>query len=219
MGFRPFTSESYAEGDRPDAWRDVLAAVGLQPAAAGFYDGHATAFHRNATGVALTRISAGSQGVAPLPPSGEGLPISLLPVEDGVVLRQGSGHRIVPVGHLLLLPRSGDWSVVFQRDMRAIVLSVTSAALQGRITGKSRFGEARVVAPGGLTEVFSRMLDATARTLETLADVEWAAVAQSLADLLLTFTHQLAGPASDSSHTATHAAILHRICQTIERRL
>src|SRR3954468_24058955 len=47
MGFRPFTSESYAEGDRPEAWRDVLAAVGLQPAAAGaFYDGHATAFHR-----------------------------------------------------------------------------------------------------------------------------------------------------------------------------
>lgn len=220
MGFRPFTSESYAEGDRPEAWRDVLAAVGLQPAAAGaFYDGHATAFHRNATGVALTRISAGSQGVSPLPGSGDSLPIALLPVEDGVVLRQGSGHRIVPVGHLLLLPRSGDWSVVFQRDMRAIVLSVTSEALHGRITGKLKFGEARVVAPGGLGDVFSRMLDATARTLETLTDVEWAAVAQGLADLLLTFAHQLAAPTSDAGHSATQAAILHRICQTIERRL
>ena len=48
------------------------------------------------------------------------LPIALLPIEDGVVLRNGASHRIVPVGHLLLLPRSGDWSVVFQRDMRAI---------------------------------------------------------------------------------------------------
>jgi acetamidase/formamidase/AraC-like DNA-binding protein len=220
MSFRPFTSESYAEGDRPDAWRDVLAAVGLQPASAGaFYDGHATAFHRNATGVALTRISAGSQGVSPLSLAGDSLPIALLPVEDGVVLRQGSGHRIVPVGHLLLLPRSGDWSVVFQRDMRAIVLSVTSEALHGRITGKLKFGEARVVAPGGLADVFSRMLDATARTLESLTDVEWAAVAQGLADLLLTFAHQLTAPTSDARHTATQAAILHRICQTIERRL
>lgn len=220
MSFRPFTSESYAQNDRHEAWRDVLSAVGLQPASSSaFYDGHATASHRNAVGVALTRISAGSQGVAPLPHSGDGLPIALLPLEDGVVLRQGESHRIVPAGHLLLLPRGGDWRVVFQRDMRAIVLSVTSEALHGRITGKSRFGEARVVAPGGLTEVFSRMLDAAARTLETLADVEWAAVAQSLADLLLTFTHQLAGPASDASHTATQAAILHRICQTIERRL
>jgi len=220
MSFRPFTSESYAEGDRPDAWRDVLAGVGLQPASAGaFYDGHATAFHRNATGVALTRISAGSQGVSPLSLAGDSLPIALFPVEDGVVLRQGTGHRIVPVGHLLLLPRSGDWSVVFQRDMRAIVLSVTSEALHGRITGKLKFDEARVVAPGGLADVFSRMLEATARSLDSLTDVEWAAVAQGLADLLLTFAHQFAAPTSDAGHTATQAAILHRICQTIERRL
>src|SRR6187399_3161395 len=62
MSFRPFTSESYARDDRPEAWRDVLAAVGLQPAAStAFYDGHSTASHRNAPGVALTRISAGSQ--------------------------------------------------------------------------------------------------------------------------------------------------------------
>ena len=219
MSFRPFTSESYAQNDRPEAWRDVLGAVGLQPAASVFYDGHATASHRNAVGVSLTRISAGSQGVSPLTQSGDGLPIALLPTEDGVVLRQGASHRIIPSGHLLLLPRSGDWRVVFQHDMRAIVLSVTPEALHGRLTGKSRIGEARVVAPGGLHEVFCRMLDATARTLETLSEVEWAAIAQSLADLLLTFTHQLAGPASDASHTATQAAILQRICQTIERRL
>jgi len=194
MSFRPFTSESYAQDDRPDAWRDVLGAVGLQPASGNaLYDGHATASHRNAVGVALTRMSAGSQGIGPLSPSADGLPIALLPIEDGVVLRQGASHRIVPVGHLLLLPRSGDWSVVFQRDMRAIVLSVTSEALHGRIAGKSKFAEARVVAPGGLADVFSRMLDATARTLEALDDVEWAAVAQSLVDLLLTFAHRLAG--------------------------
>jgi hypothetical protein len=220
MSFHPFTSESYAQDDRPEAWRDVLSAVGLQPASgSSFYDGHATASNRNATGVALTRISAGSQGVAPLPQSYDDLPIALLPIEDGVVLRCGTGHRIVPVGHLLLLPRSGDWSVVFQRDMRAIVLSVSSDALHGRITGKPRFGEPRVVAPGGFADVFSRMLDATARTLETLTDVEWTTVAQSLVDLLLTLAHGLSAPPSDTNNSATQAAILHRICQTIERRL
>ncbi len=81
---------------------------------------------------------------------------------------------------------------MFQRDMRAIVLSVTSEALHGRIARQIEAGERRAwSAPSGLADVFSRMLDTTARTLETLADVEWAAVAQSLVDLLLTFSHQV----------------------------
>jgi acetamidase/formamidase/AraC-like DNA-binding protein len=220
MSFRPFTSESYAQDERPEAWRDVLNAVGLQPASgSSFYDGHATASHRNAAGVALTRLSAGSQSIAPLPQSNEDLPIALLPIEDGVVLRCGAGHRIVPVGHLLLLPRNADWSIVFQRDMRAIALSVSLDALHGRIAGKPRLGEPRAVAPGGFADVFSRMLEATARTLDTLTDVEWVAVAQGLVDLLLTLAHGLSAPASDTNNSATQAALLHRICQTIERRL
>jgi acetamidase/formamidase/AraC-like DNA-binding protein len=220
MSFRPFTSESYAQADRPEAWRDALSTVGLRPASAyTFYDGHATASHRNTAGLALSRISAGSQGISPLPHAGEALPIALLPMEDGVALRQGSEHRIVSVGNLLLLPRSGDCSVIFQRDMRAIVLSVTSEALHGRLTGKLRFDEARVVGPGGLGDVFARMLDAAARSLEALSEVEWTAVAQSLAELLLTLSHELSGRASDTNKTATQAAILHRICQIIERRL
>jgi acetamidase/formamidase/AraC-like DNA-binding protein len=220
MGFRPFTSESYAQDDRPDAWRHVLGAVGLRPASSGaLFDGHATASHRNAAGVALTRISAGSQSVSSAQHSAAGLPIVLLPNEDGVVLREGGSHRIVPAGHLLLLPRNGDWCVVFQRDMRAIVLSVTSEALQGRIAGKTSFNESRVVTPAGLADVLLHLLGATSRTLETLTDPEWSIVAQSLVELLLTLTHQLAGPATDASSTATQAAILHRICQTIERRL
>ena len=219
MSFRPFTSESYAQDDRPEAWRDVLAAVGLRPAAVHAFDGHATASHRQTAGVALTRMAAGAQGIAPLVQTNEDLPIALMPLEDGMVLKSGHGHRIVPVGHLVLLPRSGDWSIVFQRDMRAIVLAVTSEALHGRLSGKPRLGESRVVPPGGFADVFARLLDATARTLDNLGDAEWNAIALSLVDLLLTLAHQLAASAPDAGSSATQAALLHRICQTIERRL
>ena len=67
MSFRPFSSESYAEHDRPEAWRDVLSTVGLQPLSTSpFYSGHATASRRNARGLTLVKLAAGSQGVAPL---------------------------------------------------------------------------------------------------------------------------------------------------------
>ena len=65
MSFRPFTSESYAEPDRPEAWRDVLNTVGLQPLSAPtFYAGHATASRRSTKGVTLVKLAAGSQGLA-----------------------------------------------------------------------------------------------------------------------------------------------------------
>jgi acetamidase/formamidase/AraC-like DNA-binding protein len=220
MSFRPFTSESYSEHDRPEAWRDVLNAVGLQPASdKGLYGGHATASRRSAEGVALVRLSAGSQAIAPLGQSADDLPIVLLPIEDGVALRTGSGHQIVSVGHLLLLPRRGGWSVTFQRDMRAVVLSVTADAFHGRRAGKPGFDDVRVVAPGGFAEVFSRTLEAAAQSLEALSDLEWAAVARSLADLSATFPAPRATAAADPGGTATQAAILHRICQVIERKL
>jgi acetamidase/formamidase/AraC-like DNA-binding protein len=216
MSFRPFTSESYSEDARPEAWRDVLSAVGLQPSAgSALHTGHATASRRNAEGVALARLAAGPQAVSPLPHPAHDVPIVLLPVDDGVTLRTTAGHQIISVGHLLLLPRKGDWSVAFQRDMRAVVLSVTSDAFHGRKVGKPVFNEVRVLSSGGFTEVFLRTLESAARNLETLSDTEWAAVAQGLADLLPTFV----APTTEAGGTATQAAILHRLCQTIERKL
>src|SRR6202158_6175557 len=188
MSFRPFTSESYSEDARPGAWRDVRSAVGLQPSvASAVHAGHATASRRSAEGIVLARLAAGPQAVSPLRHLADAVPIVLLPAEDGITLRTAGGHQIISVGHLLLLPRKGDWSLSFQRDMRAVVLSVTSDAFHGRKVSKPVFDEVRVLPPGGFTEVFSRTLESAARNLETLSDTEWLAVAQGLADLLPIF--------------------------------
>ncbi|WP_092149615.1 acetamidase/formamidase family protein [Bradyrhizobium sp. NFR13] len=221
MSLRPFTSESYSEDDRPEAWRDVLSSIGLQPTAATTtHHGHATAVRRTFEGIALAKLSAGAQAISPLSDLASDHPLVLLPLEDGVGLKTVAGHQIVAAGHLLLLPRKGDWSVAFQRDMRAVVLSVTSDPLHSRRASAPAIADVQIVGPGGFGDVFARMMEQAARNLETLSDAEWSAVAQSLADLLPTFTRQLAEPMADlNSGTATKAATLHRLCQTIERRL
>jgi acetamidase/formamidase/AraC-like DNA-binding protein len=221
MSLRPFTSESYSEDDRPEAWRDVLGSIGLQPTAATTtHHGHATALRRTFEGIALAKLSAGAQAISPLSDLASDHPLVLLPLEDGVALKTAAGHQIVAAGHLLLLPRKGDWSVSFQRDMRAVVLSVTSDPLHSRRASAPAIADVQIVGPGGFGDVFARMMEQVARNLETLSDAEWLAIAQSLADLLPTFTRQLAEPTADlNSGTATKAATLHRLCQTIERRL
>ncbi|MCP1837020.1 acetamidase/formamidase/AraC-like DNA-binding protein [Bradyrhizobium sp. USDA 4532] len=219
MRLRPFTSESYSEGDRPEAWRDVLASVGLQPTVAtSTHAGHAIAVRRSFQGVTLARLSAGQQSVSPRTDAVADHPLVLLPLEDGVALKTTTGYQIVAARHLLLLPRAGDWSVSFQREMRAVVLSVTSepahrhrATLQG--------GEVRVLQPGGFGRVFAQMMELAARDLDALSDVEWTALARSLADLLPTFMRQHGETAGDRGGGASKAATLHRLCQTVERSL
>ena len=221
MSFRPFTSESYSEDDRLEAWRDVLGAVGLQPSAASTGQTgmrrHRAATPRASCWPGWRRGRKSSRRCRDL---ADDVPIVLLPLEDGVTLRTSTGHQIVSVGHLLLLPRKGDWSVSFQRDMRAVVLVGDIGGLswpQGRQAGiRRRSGCWR---PAASPRSFSRTLESAARNLEALSDAEWTAVAQTLAELLPTFVRQLLAPTPEAGGTATQAAILHRLCQTIERKL
>src|ERR1700742_2627901 len=164
MNFRPFTSESYAEPDRLEAWRDVLNTAGLQPQSnPTFYTGHATASRRSAKGVTLLKLTAGAQGIAPLAGGNDdALPIAVLPTEDGVVLHSG-GHQIIPAGHLLILPPHGDWSLFFQRDLRAIALYVTGEAFGGRKIGAVGWIEPRSLAPQGFTGFLARAIASAAQ--------------------------------------------------------
>jgi len=220
MTLRPYTSESYSEGERPEAWRDVLASIGLRPTAVTtIHAGHATAVRRSFQGVTLARLSAGPQAVSANADRMSDHPLVLLAMEDNVALKTAAGHQIVASGHLILLPSVGDWSVAFQRDMRAVVLAITPEPSHGRRTAIPG-GEVRVLAPGGLGNVFAQMMELGARDLEALSDPEWSALAQSFADLLPTFMRPQGDVAGElSGGTATKAATLHRLCQAVERRL
>jgi acetamidase/formamidase/AraC-like DNA-binding protein len=213
MSIRPFTSESYSEVDRPGAWADVLGVVGLRPASSSTHYGHATALYRNAGGVVLARLTAGSQTLSAIKRSND-LPLIVVPLEDGMVLRSAATHHIVPVEHVAVLPRTEDWMITFQRDMRALVLSVGADAFGGRKISPSEFGSARALPNKGLAEVVARLLETTSNSFETLTETEWAVIAQTPAELVLTLVHQVRDTA-----VATGTALLNRICQTIERQL
>ena len=69
MSIHAFTSESYSENDRIEAWQDVLGGFGLRSASlSAKYGEHATALSRaSLDGVGLMRFAAGPQVFSPLP--------------------------------------------------------------------------------------------------------------------------------------------------------
>jgi acetamidase/formamidase/AraC-like DNA-binding protein len=217
MSIRPFTSESYSEAERPGAWEGVLSAVGLRAYSTPQLYGHATALFRESAGVILARLAAGPQTLSAVK-RGAGLPIILLSKEDGAVLRSGNAHHIVPTGHLLILPSGADAQVLFQRDLRAVVLSVAAEAFHGRKTSPPFAGTARTVAPQGFPKIVAALLEVASGSMETLADVEWKTVSENLAELALALIHQGEEHIGETGSIG-QAALLHRICLAIERAL
>ncbi len=197
----------------------MLAAVGLQPSAAtNDHRGYATASRRGAEGVILAKLSAGSQAVSRLQHLADDMPLVLMPVEDGVVLEAGGGHQIVSAAHLLLLPRRGDWSVTFQRDMRVIVLSITSEAFHGRIAERTRLRRSQ----GNAARRLHRCLHAHARGDGAVARdvIRCRMVCRRPKSCRSAANFYASSQARDRfSGTATQAAILYRVYQTIERKL
>ncbi len=217
MSIHLFTSESYCEVGRAEAWQDVLGGFGLQSQPISIvHGGHATALSRAALdGVGLMRFAGGPQIFSPLPRRSE-LPILLMPAEDGAVLKAGGSPQTIAAGRMVMLPRHGDWRVAFHRDMRAIVLSVTTEAFGGRKISYPACREAMIVAPDGLADVLRHMLEAAAEALETLPAEAWNTIGLSLAEMLLTLARQKSPRAKA---VGIRPALLQRIYDAIERKL
>ncbi|HEY3677258.1 MAG TPA: acetamidase/formamidase family protein, partial [Bradyrhizobium sp.] len=220
MSIHAFTSESYSQNDRIEAWQDVLGGFGLRSSPlSAKYGEHATALSRaSLDGVGLMRFAAGPQVFSPLPRRAE-LPILLMPAEDGAVLKAGGSPQTIPSGRILLLPRQNDWRVTLHRDMRAIVLSVTAESFGGRKISLPECRDATIIPSGGLADVLGPTLEAAAEALETLSPEAWNTIRLSLAEMLLTLSRQKSSSAADATGVGTQAALLQRIYDTVERKL
>jgi len=208
LGARPFTSESYARCERPALWRDVLASTGLSPSSPlADYDGYATAVQRSAGPVTLTRLAADAQRLRPLAAPVETTPLAFLAGEDCLVRPERGPEIALPRGGLILLPRARPWAITAPGGVHAVVLAL------GPVPAAPRLDEARLAPPGGLAEVVAQAMEAAAKGLETFEEAEWRAVADALGDLFLTLAHGLAAAGG------AQAALLHRIHQSLERRL
>lgn len=220
MNVHSFSSESYTNQGRNAAWGEFLSAFGLASTLreeAGPL--HAAAAMRGSPErTIVARLSATEQVLSPVRQRA-GPPLVLLSLEDHAQLRADGSVMTMQSGDMAILPRMGDWRLVLGQAWRAIGVSVNASAFASRKIAAIDFGAARIAPRAGLANILSQTLQAASESLETFSPADWAAVEQSVSSMLLTLLCQSAGPGAELSNTAARAALVHRICQSIERRL
>ena len=220
MGMHSFSNESYSTEDRSAVWCAFLGEFGLVSKVTddGCFLNAAAAMRGSAEGAIIARISSSSQIFAParqIP----GLPLVMLSLEDHAELKMGKIVSSVSAGDIVILPRQGDWQMAMHGVCRAVALSVNASAFASRKISAIDFGAARVVKRQGLAAILAQTMEASAQALATFLPAEWAAIEQSLSGLLLTLLCRPDAHGAEPGNTASRAALVHRICQTIEGRL
>lgn len=220
MNVRQFVSEAYTQGTRRGAWQDLLAEIGLRSDLCDTdFDAFATAALRGSSdSVLVAHLTAEPQMLA-CRPSRDRLPVILAPLDEGARIETADTSVAVAPGSLLALPHEGAWQVSFAKGVRMVTFSISETFFNGRRTGLSPLRRPQVFESEGLAAVFFQTLKTAADEMDYLSPAEWNTVEQSLGDLFLTLLAQAeTGGGADAQGVAT-AALLHRVTQTIERRL
>ncbi|PVB60847.1 acetamidase/formamidase family protein [Labrenzia sp. 011] len=220
MNIRQFVSESYPLDTRGNAWRDILATLGLRSdSPEQDFDHFAAAVIRGqADGVLLGSLTATAQSLSPLARRGR-MPLVMMPLDEAVEVAAEAGRFVIEPGEAVILPADKTWDAFLRQNTNFAVFSLSETVLHGQRFGLSPLASPFHVAATGLGKVFLQSLRAAASELDGLSDLEWQSVEQVIADLYLTVIVSLSSAAADAGVNASQAALFSRLTMAIERRV
>ena len=214
-----FTTESYPDHRRLEAWRDALGKLSIEaPDAAGARDVFATAqAMESPLGIVFAQIASGPQRLSYS--DDPGIIWLALHCEGQAVLREAGRSSPIAVGDLVYGTAGAPAELLFATSFRQLLVRVPRAAIGARLVAPPAPRVGRLSGRSGLGRVFAQLLASVADTIDTLDADAIRPIEVAVAEFL---SVSLAGDRDVGTlmgATATQTATLNRICQKIEARL
>jgi acetamidase/formamidase/AraC-like DNA-binding protein len=216
-----FSSEAYLEGDRENAWREALASASILssdlPAHSRFF-GLLTAL-RTPHHSDYLYLASRRQTFA-LANSESQTVLLILVIE-------GSGSVVQPPGQTLSFT-AGDFifgsqkqgaQFGFDGDFRALFLRVPRSILVPRLLAPAPSALELIPGQSGFAKVFGDLLGSVISNLSSLTLEQLRAIEATVVEFLATSVVSEGDVKMLGGVTGRRAGVLHRIAQTIERRL
>ena len=221
LGVWSFSTEAYLQADRKDAWRHALENLSLELTslvessrffglATALRTPHDSEYHYIASKAQAITIAKSQPSAAML-----------------VLVIEGAGSIIQPKGPSLTFsggdfvfgPVKAQAQFGFEEDFQAIFLHMPRTLLVPRLLAP--MPQELTLAPGqsGFAKVFGDLLGSVTENLETLTLEQLRAIEATVTEFLATSVVSEGDVTMLGGVTGRRAGVLHRIAQTIERRL
>ncbi len=213
-----FSTDSYPPRERAAAWGDAMHRLGLPVgdlAESAPPDASVTLL-TSALGMEFALIDAGAQTISgrrtDLPAA-----VWLAVLLKGEASLQGDGaEREMAVGDIAYGPTGRAATLVMKTSCRLLFIRVPRVALDHRLVSVRGLKIGLLQAEGGVVEIFSGLLTATADALPELTEDQLRPVELALTEFLAASLAELSAGDTADAGLSPH---LHRICQTIETML
>jgi acetamidase/formamidase/AraC-like DNA-binding protein len=214
-----FTTESYPDHRRFDAWRDVLGQLSIEAhdavdARAIFATAHAM---ESPLGIVFAQIASGPQRLSYS--DDPGVIWLALHCDGEAVLSEAGRDAPVAVGDLVYGTAGAAAELHFASNFRQLLVRVPRGAIGARLVAPLAPRVGRLSGGSGLGRIFARLLASIADGIDALDGDAIRPVEVALAEFLAS---SLAADRDDGvlvGATAPQTATLHRICRKIEARL
>jgi acetamidase/formamidase/AraC-like DNA-binding protein len=215
-----FTTESYSERERQDAWRKALASVGLRIAAMPA----TRAFHGTVEswtspgGFQFSLLASVGQTIELGPSAAGGLMIGL--VLDGLATFTAEGeHEPLSINDLVCVPALDQGAMIFASAFRVLLVRAPHDAIGGRLFAASSLRAGRIGGAAGIGRVFAACLASIGESVGSLAPDELRPIELALSELIVA---SLAGHQRETNAarlSPAQAAIFSRVRRNIDAQL
>jgi acetamidase/formamidase/AraC-like DNA-binding protein len=214
-----FTTESYPDHRRLEAWQDVLGRLSIEARdGVAARDVFATAQAvESPLGIVFAQIAAGPQRLSYS--DDPGIIWLALHSEGEAVLSEAGRTTPIAVGDLVYGTVGAPAELLFATSFRQLLMRIPRSAIGGRLVAPLAPRVGHLSGRSGFGRVFAQLLASVADTIDGLDADAIRPIEVALAEFLAV---SLATDREDGmleGATASQTATLHRLCQTIEMRL
>ncbi|MDP1627590.1 acetamidase/formamidase family protein [Parvibaculum sp.] len=220
-----FSTESYPKANRYEAWQEALERLALKPTGHATDDGAYGMLSAvvSQSGISFTRLISTPQDISAIhelnkEAGKDGIWLTSL-LEGHLTFHDGGNDIKATAGDIVYGAVGSHTTLTLETNCRVIIVYIPRFAFQPRLMTPLPTKVIHLSGRAGIGHVLAGFLSSVAEALEDLSIDQLRPIEMALPEFLMAGIFRQADTRALGGAAGVRAALLHRVCQTIEAQL